>query len=301
MAPRWTRNLVALVATMSVLYAAPAAYAADSGSKDDSAEPDAPSRSPRLMKVGASVSGTTDEEVSIAAGVTELLIALLSGKGSYELVGSDVLREALDLGAGGALACARDEICLGNAAATLGIRKLFAGKVGSSPDTGITMTLSLVDVATFKVDRATIIEAKDMEDLFGKLPEAVDLLLRARRPANLHVDVNVPKAIVTLDGVLVASGPRATFKDIEPGEHRVRIEREGYGPVTRALTISEGEDKELDVKLLKAGISKRGSVFNRWWFWTGAGVIVAGGVTAVVVLYTVADRIPADVPVFPLN
>jgi len=253
------------------------------------------------IRAAASVvpSGETEDELALASGLTEVLIATLSGKGRYVLVGSLEFNSALELGTGGAIACARDKICLGNAAARLGIKKLFAGVVGSS-DTGlVTLNLNLVDVASFKTDRSTIVEAANADALFEKVPAAVDLLLRKARPANILVKVDPPSALVVLDDTVRLSGPVARFDDLEPGEHRVKVTKDGYGDVVRALTISEGEDKALDVELLPTGVSSRPIVF-RWWFLTSVGVVVAGATTALV-LYLTADRIPAGVPRFSLE
>jgi hypothetical protein len=253
------------------------------------------------IRAAASVvpSGETEDELALASGLTEVLIATLSGKGRYVLVGSLEFNSALELGTGGAIACARDKICLGNAAARLGIKKLFAGVVGAS-DTGlVTLNLNLVDVASFKTDRSTIVEATSADALFEKVPAAVDILLRKARPANILVKVDPPSALVVLDDTVRLSGPIAKFDDLEPGEHRVKVTKDGYGDVVRALTISEGEDKALDVELLPTGVSSRPFVF-RWWFLTSVGVVVAGATTALV-LYLTADRIPAGVPRFSLE
>jgi hypothetical protein len=253
------------------------------------------------IRAAASVvpSGSTPAELELASGLTEILIATLSAKGRYLLVGSFEFNSALDVEKGGdAISCARDKICLGNAAARLGIKKLFAGVVGAASDGTITLNLNLVDVATFKIDRSTIVEAANTDKLFEKVPEAVDLLLRKVRPANLKVKVNIASALVVLDDTIRLSGPVANFDDVTPGEHRVKVTKEGYGEVARTMTISEGEDKELEVELLPTGVSSR-PVVLRWWFLTGVGVLVAGGTTALV-LFLTADRIPADVPVFNL-
>ena len=279
------------LALAAILVLAPAAArAADEGAK--SAKP--------KIRAAASVvpSGSSPAELELASGLTEILIATLSAKGRYLLVGSFEFNSALDVEKGGAISCARDKICLGNAAARLGIKKLFAGVVGAAPDGTVTLNLNLVDVATFKIDRSTIVEAANTDKLFEKVPEAVDLLLRKVRPANLKVKVNIASALVVLDDTIRLSGPVANFDDVTPGEHRVKVTKEGYGEVARTMTISEGEDKELEVELLPTGVSSR-PVVLRWWFLTGVGVLVAGGTTALV-LFLTADRIPRDVPVFNL-
>ena len=255
-----------------------------------------------VPKIRAAVSvvpsGETEAELALAGGLTEILIAHLSGKGKYVLVGSLEFNSALELGTGGAIRCARDKICLGNAAARLGIKKLFAGVVGVTEGL-VTLSVNLVDVSTFKTDRSTIIEATTADALFEKVPDAVDLILRKIRPASIIVKVNVPGALVVLDDTLHFSGPEARFEDVPPGEHRVKVTHDGYGEVVRRVTISEGEDKALDVELLPTGVSSR-PIALRWWFLGGIGVVVAGATTALV-LYFTADRIPVGVPIAPLD
>ena len=51
--------------------------------------------------------------------------------------------------------------------------------------------------------------------------------------------------------------------------------------------IAPGERKELSLVL----VAKKGGITSRWWFWTGLGVVAAGGATiAAVLIATSTDR-----------
>jgi hypothetical protein len=60
---------------------------------------------------------------------------------------------------------------------------------------------------------------------------------------------------------------------VQPGSHRVELVHDGYNRAETTTLVGAGERKQLDVAL-----DPEASVFSRWWFWAGVGVVVAGGV-----------------------
>lgn len=250
---------------------------------------------PMLVPAAALIAPATDEEAeaALADGATEVLIATLAGRGGYRLVGSEEFNRALDLaGRRSSLNCARDDLCLGRAAATLGIVKIFVGVAGKRTE-GFVLNLNLIDVLTFKTDRSTIQRARTAEELLTKIPAAVKELLSPVRPARITVVVNVSGAEVRLDGKIAGRGPKAVLSDVTPGEHRIDVSHPGHGSVERLLTVSAGESTELRVVLLAASVSAAGKVpvHKRWWLWTVLAIVAAGGATTLAILLT-ADRIP---------
>jgi len=67
-----------------------------------------------------------------------------------------------------------------------------------------------------------------------------------------------------------------------PGERVVEARGEGREPVRLAVTVAAGADRSVSVPIPE----ERVPVTRRWWFWTGIAVVVAGGVTAAVLLST---------------
>jgi len=71
------------------------------------------------------------------------------------------------------------------------------------------------------------------------------------RPRYGTLRVNAePWAEVALDGQTVGETP-LTLQAVPVGEHRLRVAREGYEPVERAVTIREGESTDVGVTLRK--------------------------------------------------
>jgi hypothetical protein len=59
------------------------------------------------------------------------------------------------------------------------------------------------------------------------------------------------------------------------GLYRVLVRRSGYLPYQAEVTARSGEEVNLRASL---GL-KPPSLFKRWWFWAGVGVVVAGAAT----------------------
>ncbi|MBS2020255.1 MAG: PEGA domain-containing protein [Deltaproteobacteria bacterium] len=106
----------------------------------------------------------------------------------------------------------------------------------------------------------------------------------------LVVRSSVSNAAVSIDGASSGMAPTETF--VAPGEHTIEIRREGYRSTTRRAVVVAGERKEVDVTL-----DVDHGLFSRWWFWTGVGVVVAGGVALAVA--TQAERSPEPGTVAP--
>ena len=68
---------------------------------------------------------------------------------------------------------------------------------------------------------------------------------------------------------------------LQPGSHRIRLEKDGFAPTEALVSLAPMERREMALDL-----ERHKTVVERWWFWTGLGVLVAGGVTAVIVVAT---------------
>ncbi|HKP58464.1 MAG TPA: PEGA domain-containing protein [Polyangiales bacterium] len=130
--------------------------------------------------------------------------------------------------------------------------------------------------------------------------------------ATLRLRLKPSNSQITLDG----EPALATEFVLEPGAHQLRVTSEGYEAESRALELSAGEDRTLDIALLalipptpppppistatKPADARRNeqrsspqhdpnppqssTVLERWWFWTAVGVLIAGGVATAVAL-----------------
>lgn len=103
----------------------------------------------------------------------------------------------------------------------------------------------------------------------GKQPPLV--LELSRLPATLRVSSNVADAIVSVNGADLGPVPVDVLRPA--GTHRVLVKKDGYDDFESVITVSAGEQSDL-----RASMSpERVPLTKRWWFWAGAGVVLAGG------------------------
>jgi hypothetical protein len=63
--------------------------------------------------------------------------------------------------------------------------------------------------------------------------------------------------------------------DVDSGSREVQLDSPGYLPWKKLLHIDAGERYAFDVVLEPDPAAA--PVYERWWFWTGVGVLVLGG------------------------
>jgi hypothetical protein len=122
----------------------------------------------------------------------------------------------------------------------------------------------------------------------GELTVPLELAPLSDR-ALLVVSSPVKGARVAVDGV--AAGTAPTESVIHAGRHVIRVDRDGYEPATSIAVLVAGERKELRVPLAETP-----PVTARWWFWTGIGAAVAGGVVLGVALLTERSPDQGNIP-----
>jgi hypothetical protein len=89
-------------------------------------------------------------------------------------------------------------------------------------------------------------------------------------PAMLHVGASKPGAAVSIDGVDVGVAPVDVQRPA--GDHRVAVRKAGCQTYEAHLKLGAGEEVSLNAPLAE----QKTPIYKRWWFWTVAGVVVAG-------------------------
>ena len=99
----------------------------------------------------------------------------------------------------------------------------------------------------------------------------IDLALDLDRlPATLHVASSQPGAAVTFDGVDVGITPVDISRPA--GTYHVVVRKPDFKPYDAQVAVQPGQELDLRAPLTK----NETSITSRWWFWTAAGVLVAG-------------------------
>jgi len=106
-------------------------------------------------------------------------------------------------------------------------------------------------------------------------------------------------ARVELDGVEVGMIPFDA--EIPAGSHRVVVETEGAGKLIKSVNVAAGETVRIEYKpsLAVAAPAPAPAPVGRpwyatWWFWTGTGAVVAGGVATAVALALKGPQVPGS-------
>lgn len=140
-------------------------------------------------------------------------------------------------------------------------------------------TLDLELDGFFPVHREIVVPAG------GRL--SLELSLHARSSsALLTIRTSPGGARIQVDGRNQGTSSPSIELALPAGTHRITAQREGYDEASVPIVLRAGTSRDLSIKLERSV-----AITSRWWFWTGAGLLVAGGVTLAVASFT--ER-PAD-------
>ena len=117
-------------------------------------------------------------------------------------------------------------------------------------------------------------------DLTGGTQTMLDVQLVPRKlTAFLRVGSTAASAVVSIDGSPIGNAPIEAV--VPPGTHKVAVHRDGYEDTVSTVVIAAGEHKEVTLEP-----QKNAPFTTKWWFWTGVGVVVVGGVVTTAALLT---------------
>jgi len=105
----------------------------------------------------------------------------------------------------------------------------------------------------------------------------------------LEISSPVAGASVFVDGKRLGVVPVQTA--IPSGKHRGVVRHEGYDEAETFAVVQAGGSSRLDVPL-----DAPPAITSRWWFWTGVGVVVVGGVALTAALLTERSADEGDIP-----
>jgi hypothetical protein len=142
--------------------------------------------------------------------------------------------------------------------------------------------------------------------LRARVPALPELIASVRgRLARVAVGCNVPGARVLVRGSWQGTTPLTASISTMPGPARVEVVADGYQPFARDVVLSAGKETRFDAVLVSSGLftnvsreaappAKDGGLTTKWWFWTGVGLVVAGGAAIAVVALTTNHAPPAE-------
>jgi PEGA domain len=109
---------------------------------------------------------------------------------------------------------------------------------------------------------------------------SADVNLLSRDTAGLlHVNASPPGGVVYVDGRTLGNPP--VEESLVAGTHRILVQLDGYEDANSEAVVFAGQRKDVDLELQKTP-----PITSRWWFWTGVGAVVAGGIVLSYALLT---------------
>ena len=112
---------------------------------------------------------------------------------------------------------------------------------------------------------------KDIELPAGGALEVAASLVAKADFATLGIRAQPQGTLVLVDTVPL--GPAPVDAHLAPGTHTIDLRHDGYVSESLPVTMGKGERRTMDVTLHEPP-----PVWAKWWFWTGVGVAIAGGV-----------------------
>jgi hypothetical protein len=92
-----------------------------------------------------------------------------------------------------------------------------------------------------------------------------------------------------VDGKTVGTVP--VELNVFPGQHAIRVRHDDYETASSSVVVRTGERRSLSVSL-----QREARFYERWWFWTGVGTLVATGVVVGIAVSTEKSPAMGDIP-----
>ena len=108
-------------------------------------------------------------------------------------------------------------------------------------------------------------------DLSAGSTIVVEANLTLKKKDALVVVRTTPSADLLFDGKALGRAPLQVHAT--PGSHELVATAEGYREERVPMTLALGDRRDIELELQKTP-----GILSKWWFWTGIGVLVAGGV-----------------------
>jgi hypothetical protein len=131
-------------------------------------------------------------------------------------------------------------------------------------------------------------DALHAEDVRPRDARAIRLVLD-RLPATLGIRASQPGAVVVVDELDVGVAPVSLSRPA--GRHKVLVRKPGFLPYETIAEVAPGQRADLVATLRE----ERPSLLSRWWFWSGAAVVLTGAaLTTYALTRAEPERPPLD-------
>lgn len=198
------------------------------------AQPAAPA--PRTVAIAPLATLGTEATSAASKKLTTELEAALAAVGGVKIVGTAAVADAIKKSKRAPLrACDGQASCLAEVGKLVGANLVVYGEVGGLGDVQV-VYLEAIDVGTGKEARSTTLTLGGADTAGGTRGAAVRLLAPERYLGKLAVTVDVPGAIVYVDGKRLGKSPLAAI-ELPVGSHAVRVTHPEYRDFVRFVDV----------------------------------------------------------------
>src|SRR5262245_2239344 len=194
----------------------------------------------------------------LADNLTEVLISHLARRGGREIAGKEEFKTRLGVDERKAAECMQDPGCLGRAGTELGVTRVVVGSLGRRDDDYL-YNLSLINVQTGRVENSVfeLVAGGKVDRLIAAVKATAEKLFQPKvEPGAVRVASETRGAFVYFDEAFIGSTP-VRRDGIEPGPHKLRVEKEGHIGWTKAVDVPAGSLLEVKVPLEALPVRRR--------------------------------------------
>lgn len=220
--------------------------------------------------------------------------AVLSSRTSLKVLGDDQARQRYGDGLDRAVVdCAGESACIGAIGRRLGTDEVML--VGVSELGDVILSIQRIEseagVVSGRVAEALAADAAPTDD---ELVAYLERVLPAEdfvRFGTIAIKVNVAGAEIWVGGTSRGNSPIPAIRVPAPSSYPIEIKKAGFSPFRASVAVPPDGQVDVDAELQRPGRGG-GAWYSRWWVGVAAGVIVAGGVTAAVLLTRDQSSVP---------
>ncbi|MCB9653510.1 MAG: hypothetical protein H6729_05160 [Deltaproteobacteria bacterium] len=223
------------------------------------------------------------DDASLVAPMTGKLADIVGARSDVEVIAPDHIRAVVEVEESKQRLGCNEESCLKEVAEALGAELLIQGRLARI-EGGFTLSLVAVRTGEVKpVNQVSMTWGGREIALLELLEPLVDLLLlpAGERATGALSIVGAPgDGLVFVDDAPIGTTDSAPVR-LPIGAHRVLVTADGYLPVEQWTIIKRDRGTSLSLAMEPA---PRAPLYSTWWFWTLAGVAVAGTILGVAVV-----------------
>ena len=223
-------------------------------------------------------------DVMVGNQITARIAEVLGNRPGTSVIAPDDIRAMLEQESTKQLLGCSEESCLAEIGGALGADLLISSRVSKLGD-GFGLSMSAVEPKTARaVGHVTETWRGPSIMLLELIGPMIDKLL-APKGSKLTGAIDIQGAVdgsrILIDDQIRGTAPAGAMAGIAIGARRVQIVADDYQPYERWVIVRTGETVTIPAEQEAVPSAP---VYETWWFWTLAAVVVAGGVATPIIL-----------------